>query len=151
VIRHDFRCTKCKFQFEVVFDCSDAFRREWPCVNCSGVAHQVWLRAPGLAGVSEPSTRGVSRSFEPGWDVQSGKYFNDRAERDKYVKGRGLELMGPKEWDRTMKALPDPTSREPDRATLEEAAEKSWQRLQAGERPEPMEPFKPESTDIASE
>jgi hypothetical protein len=150
VIRHDFHDPKCGQTFEVTFACSSDFRREVPCY-CGGTAHQVWLRAPGLAGVSEPGTRGVSRSFEPGHDVQSGRWFNDRAERDRYVKGRGLELMGPKEWDRTMKSLPDPTDREPNRATLEKAAQKSWERLQAGERPEPMEPFRPESTDVPAE
>ena len=151
MIRHDFRCVKCGCTFEISFASGDDFRREWPCPTCAGSAIQVWLPAPGLAGVSEPGTRGVSRSFEPGHDVQSGRYFNDRAERDRYVKGRGLELMGPKEWDRTMKAMPDPTDREPNRATLEEAAQKSWERLQAGERPEQMEAFKPDSADVPAE
>ena len=146
MIRHDFACTKCGMRFEVTFDSSSDFRKEWPCENCGGVAVQIWLQAPGLAGVEEPSTRGVARSFEPGWDVQSGKYFNTRAERDRYVKGRGLELMGPKEWDRTLKNLP--SEREPDRATLEEAAQKSWERLQAGDRPEKMEPFTPDQSDM---
>ena len=132
--------------FEVAFATHTDFRKEWPCQNCGGVAIQVWLQAPGLAGVEEPGTRGVSRSFEPGHDVQSGRYFNSRAERDRYVKGRGLELMGPKEWDRTWKALP--SEREPDRATLEEAAQKSWERLQAGEKPEPMESFAPDTSDM---
>jgi len=147
VIRHDFKCAKCGNIFVVAFDSSEDFQRTWPCLTCGGNANQIWLQAPGLAGVEEPGTRGVSRSFEPGHDVQSGRFFNTRAERDRYVKGRGLELMGPKEWDRTFKALPS-GPREPDRATLEEAAQKSWERLQAGERPEHMETFVPDQGDM---
>lgn len=144
MIRHDFKCTKCGMVAEVTFDSSSDFRKEWPCANCGGVAVQIWLRAPGLAGVEEPSTRGVSRSFEPGYDIQSGRYFNTRSERDRYVKARGLELMGPQEWDRTRKAMPESPEHKVNERALEEAAQKAWERLQAGERPEPMEEYKGE-------
>lgn len=142
MIRHDFRCGKCQFVFEVTFDSSLDFKREWPCQNCGGVAVQIWLRAPGLAGVEEPSTRGISRSFQPGYDIQSGRYFNSRSERDRYVKERGLVLMGPQEWDRTRKAQSETHTPKINERALEEAAQKSWERLQAGERPERMEQFK---------
>lgn len=143
MIRHDFRCTKCNYTYEISFASSLDFRREWPCPNCAGIGIQIWLKAPGLAGVEEPGTRGVDRSFIPGMDIQSGRYFNTRAERDRYVKSKGLELMGPKEWDRTRKNLP---SREPkvDETKLVDACEHAWQDLTAGRKAPPMEKYKDE-------
>jgi len=141
VILHDFRCAKCGFTFEVAFPSSLDFKREIPCRNCEGVAVQIWLRAPGLAGVEEPGTRGISRSFQPGYDVQSGRHFNTRADRDRYVKERGLVLMGPQEWDRTRKAMPERP--EPDHATLPEAMEKSWQEMKAGKKAPPVQHLDP--------
>ncbi len=137
--------------FEVQFDSSLDFRKEWPCSNCAGVAVHIWLRAPGLAGVEEPGTRGVSRSFQPGHDIQSGRYFNTRSERDRYVKSRGLELMGPKEWDRTRKALPENPEPKVSEEKLAEACQKSWEELQAGHRPPPMEKFETDDAIITEE
>ena len=71
-----------------------------PCV-CGGKAVKAWFKAPGLAGVSEPGTRGLTRTFHPGYDVQSGRFFESRSERDGYLKERGLVGLGPDEYRRT--------------------------------------------------
>jgi hypothetical protein len=130
----------------VSFDTVADFRREWPCQNCAGVAQQIWLRAPGLAGVEEPSTRGIRRTFQPGYDVQSGRVFNSRTEREKWAKGRGLEGLGPEEFKRTKDAVPsDP---EPDFSGLPAAMNDAYNETKAGVKGPPLARIGPETKPI---
>jgi len=128
--------------FEVSFATITDFRREWPCQNCGGVAHQVWLKAPGLAGVEEPSTRGVSRTFQPGKDLQSGQYFESRTDRDRWLKQRGLEALGPEEYDRSRKAAKEDP--EPDYSGLIPAMKEALEESQSSGAP----PFRPDVLDV---
>lgn len=135
---HDFRCTKCGATWEV-FMTIDQLRRELPC-SCGGVAVLTWLKAPGLGGVSEPSTRGVRPTFKPGFDVQLGRHFNTRSERDSYAKSRGLEIVGPEEWKRNADAGKRET--EITRAELTEVMKDAWDQVKADEaKGKPADPL----------
>jgi hypothetical protein len=105
MIAFDYRCGRCSAWQERFFFTRNEVALTLPCC-CGGVAVKAWFKAPGLAGVSEPGTRGVTRTFQPGYDVQSGKFFGDRAERDDYLKGRGLIALGPEEYKRTAAQTP---------------------------------------------
>lgn len=135
MIQHDYRCSKCSTTYEIAWNTFEDFRKEVDCA-CGGTAIQVWRKAPGLAGVEEPSTRGVRRTFHAGLDVQTGKYFQSRVERERYIRSRGLEIIGPEEHKRMLTQItPDP---EPEMAGLKDAMEKSWQELHAGKPAPPM-------------
>ena len=100
MIAWDFYCSKCRAWQEKFFYTRDEVVKTLDCC-CGGKAVKAWFKAPGLAGVSEPGTRGITRTFQPGYDVQSGRFFGDRSERDGYLKQRGLIGLGPDEYRRT--------------------------------------------------
>jgi hypothetical protein len=129
--RYDFRCAKCGTVFETSMS-FEQLRRELPC-RCGGVAVLAWLKAPGLAGVSEPSTRGITRTFTPGYDIQLGKTFADRAERDRYLKSRGLEAVGPDEWHRNQSSMPSRQDSEPEFRDLGDVMKESWEETKSAE------------------
>lgn len=132
MIRHDFHCRDCGETQEVGFATFIDFRREVPCL-CGGRAFQVWTRAPGLAGVSEPGTRGIAKSFNPGqYDVQAGRVFESRTERDKYVKSRGLVAMGADEYRRSVNGVSGDPEPKFEKAKLREAMEASYAEQKAG-------------------
>jgi len=129
MLRHDFKCKACGHQEEVCFESYEEFSREVRC-SCGGQAVPIWTKAPGLAGCAEPSTRGVERTFKPGYDIQAGRHFNDRAERDRYLKRRGLMALGPDEFKRSMAAAKvDP---EPDYSGLVPAMKEAYEENRAG-------------------
>lgn len=129
MIRHDYLCLKCGHSEEVVFESFAEFRREIAC-TCGGTAVQVWLQAPGLAGVSEPGTRGVDRTFQPGYDVQAGRTFYDRSQRDAYLRKRKLIGLGPEEFKRTLdRSSVDP---EPDYSGLVPAMKEAYAENESG-------------------
>jgi len=133
MLRHDFRCQKCGHTMEVEFASFDDFRRELDCTECDGVAVQVWLRSPGLAGVWEPGTRGVKRTFTPGsYDIQSGRTFESLSERDAYVKSRGLIAMGPDEYKRTVNTSSENQEADINKDKLREAMKDAWDENMAG-------------------
>jgi len=119
----------------VSFASAADFRKEVNC-ECGGVAVQIWLRAPGLAGVEEPSTRGVHRSFQPGYDVQAGRHFNSRSEREQWAKSKGLEGLGETEYRRTVAAAP--AEPEPDFSTLKDTIADAYEEVAAGKQGPPL-------------
>ena len=102
-IAWDYRCRSCSAWQEKFFFTDEQVVESLACV-CGGTAIRTWAKAPGLAGVSEPGTRGITRTFHPGYDVQSGKFFETRTERDGYLKARGLVGLGPDEYRRSASA-----------------------------------------------
>lgn len=136
-VTHDFFCPKCRGWVEVTFESYDLLTDAVACPGktfygnaCEGVAIRTWRKAPGLAGVSEPGTRGIDRTFKAGYDVQAGRIFYDRAERDKYLKRRGLIGLGPQEYQRTLnQSHSDP---EPDYSGLEEKMKEAYAENEAG-------------------
>lgn len=128
---HDYLCNKCGGWAEVSFESYELFdqHRTIPCV-CGGLARQTWKVSPGLAGVSEPGTRGVDRTFQPGYDIQSGKTFYDRAQRDAYLKKRGLIGLGPEEFKRTLDA--SKTDLEGDYSGLVPAMKEAYEENESG-------------------
>lgn len=129
MIRHDYLCTSCGHTEEVVFDDFSQFQKEIPC-SCGGRAVQVWLQAPGLAGVSEPGSRGIDRTFTPGYDIQSGRIFADRADRDKYLRERKLIALGPEEYKRSVNS--SHSEPEPDYSGLVPAMKEAYAENEAG-------------------
>jgi hypothetical protein len=135
VITHDFHCGKCGMCEEISFSSFADFVREVECA-CGGVAVQTWRKAPGLAGVSEPGTRGITRTFHPGtYDVQAGRVFDSRSDREKWAKSRGLIGMGPEEYKRTMDNTNEP---EVKLEGFRDAMEVGWQQAKSSRGVEPL-------------
>ena len=129
MITHDYHCSKCQLWVEIRFDSHTQFVRSFEC-ECGGALVQTWRQAPGLSGCSEPGQRGIDATFRSGYDVQAGRYFYDRAERDKYLKKRGLIGLGPQEFERSLNAsVVDP---EPKFEGLETAIKEAYEENAAG-------------------
>lgn len=131
-MNHDFLCPKCGGWTEVSFTLAELEKgppRQIEC-SCGGVARHTWRTAPGLAGVTEPGTRGIRKTFEPGtYDVQAGRSFASLKERDDYLKRRGLVALGPEEFKRTIDSTNEP---QPDFSTLPAAMKDAWEEVEAG-------------------
>jgi len=113
----------------------EQLRREIPC-QCGGTAVHGWYsgRGPGLAGVAEPGTRGVKRTFQPGYDIQFGQHFETRKEQEAFAKARGLVPVGPEEFERNRKNAKEP---DPDFSGLTDAMKDAWDEVKAGKHPPP--------------
>ena len=120
MIRHDLKCQNCGCLMRDIVLASAKQVEEFECGQCGGNVSIVYLQFPGLLGLETGS------SFRPGYDVQLGKIFQSRSERDSHVKARGLVALGPDEYKRTMNTMHDS---EPafDDAGFEEAAKRAWQ------------------------
>ena len=132
---HDYHCLKCGAFTEVTWLRFEDFRRDVEC-GCGGVAVQTWRKAPGLAGVSEPGTRGITRTFEPGrYDIQAGRSFASRSERDRYLKAKGLIAMGPEEFKRTRDNANEPEITLPN---IKDAMKEAWEEASSSKEVEPL-------------
>jgi hypothetical protein len=143
---HDYLCVKCRQWVEVSYALSELGNGVPPQVECScgGTARHTWRSAPGLAGVWEPGTRGIKRTFSPGeYDVQAGRVFHSLKERETYLNSRGLIPMGPDEYKRTISTTNEP---QPDFSTLPETMKDAWDEVQAGVPAPPM--LKMEDTQV---
>ena len=89
-------------------------------------------RAPGLSGVSDPGARGVKRSFEPGIDIQFGRHFETRGEREAYAKRRGLVGLSSEEYNREKNSSPSPS---PDWSGLKDVMKDAYEEVAAGKGP----------------
>lgn len=139
-IRHDFRCQSCGNWDEVLYagvaEIGEVFQRKGICSACGGVTIHTWRTAPGLGGVTEPGTRGVTKTFHPGaYDVQAGRRFDSLVERESYLKSRGLVALGPDEYKRTIATTNEP---QPDFSTLPETMKEAWGELEAGKPAPPI-------------
>jgi hypothetical protein len=120
MITHDLKCQSCGLLLRDIRLMSVKEVATLQCGRCHGRLGIIYLAFPGLLGVETGS------SFKSGYDVQLGKSFDSRSERDSYVRQKGLVAMGPDEYRRTMNTMHDS---EPafDDAGFEGAAKRAWQ------------------------
>lgn len=138
MIRHDYLCGCGKWttvEYAGVAEIGETLQREIGC-ECGGVARHTWRTGPGLGGVWEPGTRGVTRTFTPGgYDIQAGRSFDSLRERESYLKSRGLVALGPEEYKRTIDSANEP---QPDFSRLPEAMKDAWDEVKAGKAAPPV-------------
>ena len=116
MICYDFRCSKCGQDWEAIFASAADAVKLLPC-DCGGEAHHVW-KSFGPKG-----RMGGDKGIFPCYDIQAGRVFNDRKEKNAYLKSKGLVEMGPDEYKRS---LSTPSQSEPDFSGLKEAMSEAW-------------------------
>ena len=92
MIVHDLHCNRCGIlRRDVLLKRVEEIVLLAPC-SCGGRFEIIWLKPPSIVGTETNSTW-----FRPGYNVQLGKTFHSFDEHQKYVKERGIEVVGPDE------------------------------------------------------
>ena len=98
MIVHDLKCSGCgRVLCDVMIADVDTVRDGRAKCGCGGAFVILWLRPPAITGTETSSTW-----FKPGYNVQLGRSFASFDEHQKYVKEKGLVLMGPDEYRRSV-------------------------------------------------
>jgi hypothetical protein len=84
--------------------------------------------------VAEPGTRGVKRTFNPGYDIQFGQHFETRKEQEAFAKARGLVPLGSEEFERSRKNASEPELKFDG---LTDAMKDAYAEVEAGKHPPP--------------
>lgn len=82
MILKDFECPSCGNEFEEFVTGDDGVA----CTRCGHKSHSVIRIAPAVQGCD---------SFNPHYDIQLGRYFASRAERQAHLKEKGMTSNGP--------------------------------------------------------
>lgn len=124
MVTHDLRCAGCgRIFYDVMIPCVDDVREgRYKCGRCgTGVLLILWLKPPAVNGVEKGSTW-----FRPGYNVQLGRSFASLDEHNKYVKEKGLQVIGPDEWRHGENTAHEPEEKW-DHGAFVEAAKRGWE------------------------
>jgi hypothetical protein len=117
MITHDLRCNHCGFiRRDVMMQSPDDLKTALPC-SCGGRYEITYLKFPGVIGNGHGW-------FKPGYNVQLGRSFSSFDEHEKYVKEKGLVVMGPEEAKRSRDLAHEPP--EPKLEGVREAMEAAY-------------------------
>ena len=119
---HDLRCSGCGLVYPdaLIADVEVVRSGRALCAACGGPLVILWLKAPAITGTETNSTW-----FKPGYNVQLGRSFATFDEHQKYVKERGIQMMGPEEFRRTENTVHEPEEKW-DHEGYVEAAKRGW-------------------------
>lgn len=142
MIIHDFMCQSCRAIEYDVLVMSGEFPPDCPlCGEPMKIAH---LKMPGIVGTDTGATW-----FKPGWDIQAGRVFHDRSEQKAWLQHKGLQEMGPEEYNRSINNAHSP---EPKFEGLHEAAEEAYHEVfEQGKRYETTKLDKPPDVVVPSD
>lgn len=99
MIIYDFRCSKCKTDYEAIFSSAKEAVKTLPCDNCGGEAVHIW-KSFGAKGRNGAGDKGRY----PRYEIQAGRTFHSRKEENAYLRSKGLVEMGPDEYRRSLSA-----------------------------------------------
>jgi len=118
-ICHDLKCKNCRFvRHDVLMNSPDDLKTAVPC-SCGGRYEITYLTFPGVIGTETGATW-----FKPGYNVQLGRSFSSYDEHQRYVKAKGLVVMGPEEAKRSRDLAHEPP--EPKLEGVREAMEAAY-------------------------
>lgn len=119
MIVHDLRCNHCGYiKRDVFMQSPDDLKDALPC-SCGGRYEIAYLKFPSVVGTETGATW-----FKPGYNFQLGRSFSSFDEHQKYVKEKGLIVMGPEEAKRNRDLAHEPS--EPKLEGVREAMEAAY-------------------------
>ncbi len=119
---YDVKCLKCGALGECFFESSDP-NRVAQC-SCGGYAHIEWRGFGGMMG--------KNKGIYPHHDVQLGMTIESSQHRDRVAKERGLAVLGPDEFRRSMNNQHEPEPSMIGHPQVIEAMEKAYYEISNG-------------------
>ena len=127
MILFDYRCRTCGAKFEAIVE---KHEKVIPCARCLGGEAERLFSFNGRIN-------GKSKGLFPYFDTQLGLTLESSQHRDRVAKERGLEQMGPEEYERSRHAprTPDPLDTDAVDPKLIECAKRAWDDVKFGRVP----------------
>jgi putative FmdB family regulatory protein len=127
MILHDYLCPACGSAFEAMVNVEERVL-ECPCCHV-GRANRVFKKVASMLG--------KNKGKYPYFDTQLGITLESSQHRDRVAKERGLEQMGPQEYNRSRHAArtPDPMDTDAVDPQLIEIAKRTWDDVKFGRVP----------------
>lgn len=128
---HSFRCQSCGKTTRILFSLE---QHPYPdvarCAACGNPAVRYFERAPGM----QPDI------WNPTFDVQAGRAFSSRRQRDEWLKSKGLGIISTEEFDRNVLPREHPDEIAWDSERWHEAAKKAHDDIYYGNVEVPAPP-----------
>jgi putative FmdB family regulatory protein len=131
VILYDYKCRTCGAKFEAIVE---KHEKVIPCARCLGGQAERLFSFTGRIN-------GKNKGLYPRFDTQLGLMLESSQHRDRVAKERGLEQMGPEEYERSRHAprTPNPMDSDEVDPNLIECAKRAWDDVKFGRVPDEKE------------
>lgn len=131
MILYDYRCLTCGAKFEAIVE---KHEKIIDCCRCLGGKAERLFSFNGRIN-------GKNKGLFPYFDTQLGLTLESSQHRDRVAKERGLEQMGPEEYERSRHAARSPHPMDSDEVdpNLIECAKRAWDDVKFGRVPNEQE------------